>query len=80
MSTEKGLQNSRSGLDLQAPNTRTNTKWNLFLPFNQNQIRQFFELVKILVDKSIKLEKQLVKALEPSRFNGDLENLERFLK
>ena len=80
MSTVKGLQNSRSGIDLQAPNTRTNTRWNPFLPFDQNQIRQVFKPVKILVDKLIKLEEQLVNTLKPSRFNGDLKNLERFLK
>ena len=58
MSTEKTPQNSGSGsgTDPQAPDIRANTGGNPFLPFDQNQTRQFFEAVKILLEKSAKPE------------------------
>ena len=63
MSIEKPLQNFRSGTDLYVLDTQANTIGNIFLPFNQNQMRQFFEAVKIFVlEKSAKPEQQLVKA------------------
>ena len=62
MSTKKAPQNSRSSTDLQAPDIWANTAGNPFLPFDQNQMRQFFEAVKILLEKSAKLEERLVKA------------------
>ena len=56
MSTAKATQNSRSrsGTDPQVPDIKANTRGNPFLPFDQNQIRQFFEAVKILLKKSAK--------------------------
>ena len=62
MSTEKALQNSGSGLDLQAPDIGANIGGNPFLPFDQNQTRQFFEAVKMLLEKSAKPEERPVKA------------------
>ena len=56
MSTEKAPQNSGSRTDPQAPDIGANTGENPFLPFNQNQTRQFFKEVKILLEKSAKLE------------------------
>ena len=56
MTTEKAPQDSRSGTDPQAPYIGANTGGNPFLPFNQNQARQFFEAVKILLEKSAKPE------------------------
>ena len=56
MSTEKAPQNSGSGTDLQAPDIGANTGGNPFLPFDQNQTRQFFEAVQILLKKSAKSE------------------------
>ena len=60
MSTEKAPQDSGSGTDPQAPNIGANTGGNPFLPFDQNQTRQFFEVVKILFKKSAKPEEQTV--------------------
>ena len=54
MSTKKAPQNSGSGVE--APDTGANTGGNPFLPFDQNQTRQFFEVVKILLEKSAKPE------------------------
>ena len=62
MSTKKALQNSGSSTDSQAPDNGANTGRNPFLPFDQNQTRQFFEAVKILLEKSAKPEEQPVKA------------------
>ena len=59
MSTEKAPQNS--GLGAEAPDTGANTRGNPFLPFDQNQMRQFFEAVKILLEKSAKPEERPVK-------------------
>ena len=56
MSTEKALQNSGSGADLQAPDIGANTGGNPFLPFNQNQTKQVFKAVKILLEKLAKPE------------------------
>ena len=56
MSTEKAPQDSGSGTDPQTPNIGANTGGNPFLPFDQNQTRQFFEAVKILLEKSAKPE------------------------
>ena len=52
MSTEKAPQDSGSGsgTDSQAPDIRANTRGNQFLLFDQNQIRQFFEAVKVLLE------------------------------
>ena len=80
MTTEKAPQNSGSGTDSQAPDNGANTAGNPFLPFNQNQTRQFFEAVKILLEKSAKPEERLVKAPQASPFKGDPEDLERFLR
>ena len=80
MSTEKAPQNSRSGTDPQAPDIGANTGGNPFLPFDQNQMRQFFQAVKILLKKSAKPEERPVKALQPSLFKGDPEDLERCLR
>ena len=80
MSTEKAPQNSGSGTDPQALDIGANTGGNPFLPFDQNQIREFFEVVKILLEKSAKLEEQLVKGPQPSPFQGDPEDLERVLR
>ena len=80
MSTEKAPQNSRSGTDLQAPDNGANTGGNPFLPLDQNQTRQFFEAVKILLEKSAKPEERPVKAPQPSPFKRDPEDLERFLR
>ena len=77
MSTEKAPQNSGSGAE--ALDTGANTRGNPFLPFGQNQIRQFFEAVQILLEKSAKPEERSVKAPQPSPFKGDPEDLERFL-
>ena len=54
MNTEKAPQNSGSGAV--ALDTGANTGENPFLPFDQNQMRQFFEAVKILLEKSTKPE------------------------
>ena len=78
MSTEKAPQNSESGAE--APDIRANTGGNPFLPFDQNQTRQFFEAVKILLEKSAKPEEWPVKAPQPSPFKGDPEDLKRFLR
>ena len=78
MSSEKAPQNSGSGAE--APDTGANTGGNPFLPFNQNQTRQFFEAVKILFEKSVKSEERLVKAPQPLPFKRDPEDLERFLR
>ena len=56
MSTEKAPQNSGFGTDLQALDIGANTGGNPFLPFDQNQTRQFFKAVKILLEKSAKPE------------------------
>ena len=56
MSTEKAPQNSGSSSDPQAPDIGANIGGNPFLPFDQNQTRQFFEAVKILLEKSAKPE------------------------
>ena len=80
MSTETAPQNSGSGSNPQAPDIGANTRGNPFLPFDQNQTRQFFEAVKILLEKSAKLEERPVKAPQPSPFKGDPEDLERFLR
>ena len=82
MSTKKVPQNSGSGsgTDLQAPDIEANTGGNPFLPFDQNQTRQFFKAVKILLKISAKPEERPVKAPQPSPFEGDLEDLERFLR
>ena len=80
MRPEKALQNFGSGADSQAPDIGANTGGNPFLPFDQNQIRQFFEAVKILLEKSAKLEEWLVKAPQPLPFKRDPEDLERFLR
>ena len=80
MSTEKALQNSGSGTDSQAPDNGANTGGNPFLLFDQNQTRQFFEAVKVLLEKSAKPEERLVKAPQPSLFKGDPEDLEGFLR
>ena len=80
MSTKKAPQNSGSGTDLQALNIGANTAGNPFLPFDQNQTRQFFEAVKILLEKLVKPEERPVKAPQPSPFKGDPEDLERFLR
>ena len=78
MSTEKAAQNSRSGAE--APDIGANTGGNPFLPFDKNQTRQFFEAVKILLEKSAKPEERPVKAPQPLPFKGDPEDLERFLR
>ena len=78
MSTEKDLQNSGSGTE--APDTKANTGGNPFLPFDQNQTRQFFEAVKTLLEKSAKREERLVKAPQLLPFKGDPKDLERFLR
>ena len=78
MSTEKAPQNSGSGADPQGPDIGANTRGNPFLPFDQNQTRQFFKAVKILLEKSAKPEECLVKAPQPSLFKGDPEDLKRF--
>ena len=80
MSTKKAPQNSGSGTDSQAPDLGANTGGNPFLPFDQNQTRQFFKAVKILLEKSANLEERLVKAPQPSPFKEDPEDLERFLR
>ena len=82
MSTKKALQNfgSGSGPDQQGPDVGANTGGNPFLPFDQNQTRQFFEVVKILLERSAKPEERPVKAPQPSLFKGDPEDLERFLR
>ena len=80
MSTEKAPQNSGSGSDPQVPDTGANTGGNPFLPFDQDQTRQFFKVVRILFEKSAKPEEQPVKAPQPSPFKRDLEDLERFLR
>ena len=82
MSTEKAPQDfgSGSGTDPQAPNIGANSGGNPFLPFDQNQTRQLFEAVKILLEKSAKPEERLVKAPQPSPFKGDPEDLKRFLR
>ena len=82
MSTEKAPQNSGSGsgIDPQAPDIGANTRGNLFLPFYQNQTRQFLKAVKVLLDKSAKLEERPVKAPQPSPFKRDPKDLERFLR
>ena len=80
MSTEKAPQNAGSGTDLEAPDIGANTRGNPFLPLNQNQTRQFFKAVKILLEKSAKPEEWLVKAPQPLPFKGDPEDLERFLR
>ena len=80
ISTEKDPQNFASGKDSQAPDTGANTGGNPFLPFNQNQTRQFFEAVNILLEKLAKLEEWPVKAPQPSPFKGDPEDVERFLR
>ena len=56
MSTKKAPQDSGLGADLQAPDIGANTRGNPCLPFNQNQTRQFFEAVKISLEKSAKPE------------------------
>ena len=56
MSTEKAPQNSGSGTDSQASDNGANTRGNPFLPLDQNQTRQFFEAVQILLKKSAKSE------------------------
>ena len=58
MSTKKAPQNSgsESGTDPQAPDIEANTGGNPFLPFSQNETRQFFKAVKILLKKSAKPE------------------------
>ena len=68
------------GADSQAPDTEANIGGNPFLPFDQNQMRQFFKAVKILLEKSAKPEEGPVKAPQPSPFKGDPEDLERFLR
>ena len=80
MNTEKAPQNSTSSADSQAPGIGANTGGNPFLPFDQNQTRQFFEAVKILLEKSAKPEERPVKAPQPSLLKGDPEDLERFLR
>ena len=80
MSIEKAPQNSGSGTDSQGPDNGANTRGNPFLPFDQNQTRQFFEAVKILLEKSAKPEELPVKAPQPSLFKGDPEDLQRFLR
>ena len=80
MGTEEAPQNSGSGTDSQALDIGANTGGNPFLPFDQNQTRQFFEAVKILLEKSANPEERPVKALQPSLFKGDPEDLERFLR
>ena len=82
MSTEKALQNSGSGsgTDPQSPDIGANTRGNPFLPFDQNQTRQFFKAVKILLEKLVKPEERPVKAPQSSPFKRDLEDLERFLR
>ena len=80
MSTEKAPQNSGSGTDSQAPDNGANTGATPFLPFDQNQMRQFFKAVKILLEKSAKPEERPVKASQPSLFKVDPEDLERFLR
>ena len=80
MSTEKASQSSGSGTDSQAPDNGANTKGNPFLPFDQNQTRQFFEAVKILLEKSANPEERPVKGPQLSPFKGDPEDLEGFLR
>ena len=82
MSTEKAPQNSRSGsgTDPQVPDVGANTGGNPFLPFDENQTRQFFEVVKVLLEKSAKPEEQLLKAPQPSPFKRDREDLQTFLR
>ena len=80
MSTKKAPQNSGSGTDLQAPDIVANTGGNPFLPFNQNQTRQFFEAVKILLKTLAKPEERPVKAPQLSPFTEEPEDLERFLR
>ena len=80
MSTEKAPQNSGSGTDSQAPDNGANTGGNPFLLFDQNQTRQLFEALKVLLEKSAKPEERLVKAPQPSLFKGDPEDLEGFLR
>ena len=47
MSNEKAPQNSGSGTDSQALDNGANTGGNPFLPFDHNQMRQFFEAVNL---------------------------------
>ena len=80
MSTKKDLQNSGLDAGLQAPGNGANTGGNPFLPVNQNQMRQFFKVVKTLLEKAAKPEEWRVKASQPSPFKGDPEDLQRFLR
>ena len=80
MSTEKAPQNFGSGTDPQALDIGANTGGNPFLPFDQNQTRQFFEAVQILLKNSAKLEEWPLKTPQPSLFKGDPKDLERFLR
>ena len=73
-------QNSWSGTDPQVPDIGANTGGKPFLPFDQNQTREFFKAVKILLKKSAKPEEWLVKAPQPLPFKEDPEDLERFLR
>ena len=69
MSTRKAPQTSRSSIDSYSPEVRAKPqseanlqlRGNPLLPFDQNQTRQFFEAVKILLEKLANPEKGPVK-------------------
>ena len=77
MSTEKAPQDSGSGTDLQAPNIGANTGGNPFLPFDQNQTRQFFEAVTDMKARTMSLTHGRVMKTTFEPLKGQYQHLPR---